>query len=47
MKKQSEILKQQQAEKRKRSEMLKQESARDINQRFRDGTLWDKTKIKK
>ena len=42
MDKKSKAKRKAQEEKHKRSEMLKSESARDINQRFRDGTLWDK-----
>ena len=30
--------------KQKQSDMLKEQSAKDINQRYRDGTLWDKKK---
>jgi len=35
-----------QEEKHQRSEMLKDEVARDINERFRNGELWDKGKKK-
>jgi len=35
-----------QEEQRKRSDMMKDEAARDINQRFREGTLWQ-SKAKK
>ena len=34
-------------EKLRRSEMLKDEAAIDINERFRDGTLWLDSKKKK
>jgi len=36
-----------QEEKHRRSELLKDESAIDINKRFRDGTLWIKDKKSK
>ena len=29
-------------EKQKRAEMMQDEAAKDINERFRNGTLWDK-----
>ena len=28
----------------KQSDMLKEQSAKDINKRYRDGSLWDKKK---